>query len=205
MKHLHVTLCSDKIGRSAIEDKIFKKFVPKKANELTVVHSKVAFGNMYVGGRANIAIIPKQDENGKVPAKVLTALNALKVTGWDYLPENLYMDSMLCVKVWFSTAHQYPAHVIAALEALKLKVNEVTCDKDEVELLLTKKSDIHKPLSLTEQWMKLIRLNQANFTDWEKNFTTSILRQLNAGKSLSEKQMEFVRKILGKYKVNSAR
>ena len=204
MKQITVTIAASKLENDIVES-IFKKFVPKKKGNLLVVRAKESYGRLYVGGHSNIAIIPNQNENREPDAETAKILNSLKVTGWDYLPENLIMDPLLCISVWFSTAHQYPDQVIAELKRLKYKVKEITCDLADVELLQTKREDLNKPLSLLERWGNLFRLHSTKFTDWEKNFTTSILRQLNAGKSLSEKQMEFVRKILGKYKVNSAR
>jgi hypothetical protein len=204
MKQIMVTIAANKTENDIVES-IFKKFVPKKKGNLLVVHARESNGHLYVGGHANIAIIPHQNENRETDAETAKALNALKVTGWDYLPENLIMDPLLCISVWFSTAHQYPDQVIAELKRLKFKVKEITCDLADVELLQTKREDLNKPLSLLERWGNLFRLHSAKFTDWEKGFVESIGKQLKSGKALSAKQLEYAEKVLSKYKVGDKR
>jgi len=155
--------------------------------------------------------VPYQDNTGVcLDTKAESALRAVKVIGWDWLPERLQSCKMLGVTVYGTSTSQREADVTLDLNNLGFHLVLINFTvEDYAELAAAYKNastkNITPPTSVTSPYYKRVRYLWRNhvtkFTPFEADFVRSIGTQLGAGKTLTPKQIFTMDKILNKYQV----
>lgn len=168
-------------------------------------------------------IIPFQT-NGVVPVHVMHSLSVLRATGWDWAPEGLRRPNLgATLKVWTLSPSHRSEDVLEKLERQGFTINKINITDSDLDTIIERvtklKSDwtaqkspapkVQTAVSLRDPHLQtqydraryMWAHHNTQFTEWERQFATSIGALLRTGKYPSFKQQQSLDKMFAKYKI----